>query len=470
MSQQGPGQGDAGDEGVRVVIASVIVIAAVAYLLVRHIDIFNAIIGSIAWLHILPFAMVVSYLPAVLEIPLIGPWLFLASAQAHDFLVAGGFSGMTLANANAVLSASGRAATFIYGPPLVWVLAFGRNTRVDMLYRKGHSLEGMITVQSETWLTTRMARSINPLKKPEFDILKLAAQVQKRIAKTDTATGAVPGLAIALRPASWNRGLRPQEWLVSGALAYDATRHRSLVEISDVADPREFEFRHQWTGLTIQGLSELLAEQLRSPWQGASELLPHQKALYAVFALFYNYDVKGGNRLLEDLGALAGVADGKGGQMDTLIRGEAALMAQIEKVCTGKAGSNLGKIASQHAWVESAFPRLLREARAGRGVLPSPAFLWLKGEDRTMWYILNGVGTDANMVECAGAMAHSKAEIQIGKPLRRPAMYQAARSLIEDYFDMTEDRIRHRSARELARRLPGEQIDRMGSDDEAGPA
>ena len=467
MSQNNQGQGDS-EDGVRVMIATAMVAAFFWYVLTQHIDVINAVIGAVSWLHVLPFALVVSYLPAVLDIPFIGGWLFLPAAQAHDFLLEGGFAGMSGSARNALLGASGRVALVIYGPALAWIALHGRNTRVDLQYRKLHSLESMITMQSEPWLTTRLVRTVNPLKKPEFDILKLAKQVEKRVEKADANTGAVPDVAIALRPGSWNRSLRPQEWVVAGGLSYSLRRHKEIADVADVIDPREFEFRREWVYLTIQSLSELLSEQLRNPWKGPLALPPHLRALYAVFALFYSYDVKGGNRLLEDLGALGGLAGGKAGQMDSLISAEKGMIERLNKICTGKAGQNLQKVADQHAWVESAFPRLLREARAGRGVLPSPAFLWLKAEDRTMWYILNGVGTDANMVECAGAMAHSKAEIQIGKPLRRPAMYQAARSLLEDYFDMTPDRIRLRSDREVARRLPGQQIDLFGSEPDDG--
>lgn len=467
MSQPGPGQGDS-EDGLRVMLAFGMVAAALWYVVTQHIDVINALIGAISWLHILPFALVVSYLPVVLDIPFIGGWLFLPAAQVHDFLLAGGFADMTSAARSDLLAASGRVALIIYGPALAWIALHGRNTRVDLQYQKLHSLESMINMQSDPWLTTRIVRAVNPLKKPEFDIIKLARQVEKRVEKADTDIGAIPDVAIALRPGSWNRSLRPQEWLVSGGLCYSLPRHKEIAEVADVIDPREFEFRREWVNLTIQGLSELLSEQLRNPWKGPLALPLHLRALYAVFALFYSYDVKGGNRLLEDLGALGGLTGGKTGQMDRLISAEKGMVDRLNKICTGKQGQNLAKVADQHAWVESAFPRLLKEARAGRGVLPSPAFLWLKAEDRTMWYILNGVGTDANMVECAGAMAHSKAELQIGKPLRRPAMYQAARSLLEDYFDMTEERIRLRSDREVARRLPGQQIDLIASDFDEG--
>ena len=170
MSQNNQGQGDS-EDGVRVMIATAMVAAFFWYVLTQHIDVINAVIGAVSWLHVLPFALVVSYLPAVLDIPFIGGWLFLPAAQAHDFLLEGGFAGMSGSARNALLGASGRVALVIYGPALAWIALHGRNTRVDLQYRKLHSLESMITMQSEPWLTTRLVRTVNPLKKPEFDIL-----------------------------------------------------------------------------------------------------------------------------------------------------------------------------------------------------------------------------------------------------------------------------------------------------------
>ena len=144
--------------------------------------------------------------------------------------------------------------------------------------------------------------------------------------------------------------------------------------------------------------------------------------------------------------------------MDDAILAEQGMMARIDKIAIGRQGKMLANNGLHHAWVESAFPTFLGFARKDRGVLPSAAFLWLKAEDRRMWYIMNSVGNEAVMAEAAGAIAHSRAETQIGKPLRRPAVYQAARALLEDYLDITPERVTSRHQREIRRRTPGQQI------------
>jgi len=147
--------------------------------------------------------------------------------------------------------------------------------------------------------------------------------------------------------------------------------------------------------------------------------------------------------------------------MDDAILAEEGLMARIDGILQGKPGAQMLEIANRHAWLESAFPAMLTYARKDRGVLPAAAFLWLKAEDRALWYILDNVGSEAVMIESSGAMAHFRAEHQIGKPIRRPAVYQAARALLEDYLDMTPERVVARHDKEVRGWTAGEKLDRL---------
>lgn len=464
---QGGGGGQAPDSEQEFLKVSIFMLIAVFVLigfLARHVDKLNAFIGAVTWLHIYPFAMLVKLVPVLLDIPVIGTWLFMATAQAHDFLIQGGFAQMTADNRWALLTSGGRAAVVIYGVFFAWVALRGQDFRVDMKYRSLHGLESMIYIQSEIWPTSRIARRINPLTGKEIDTRRIAGEVAKKVAADAGLPGALPARVVSIRPGSWNRGLRPEEWLLANGVTFDPERYKVISDPDAVYPAVEFDFRRKWENLNLETVSEILSEQLRTPWEGPMALRPSHRALYAVIALFYAYDVDGGNRLLNDLGILGGAISGKPGSMDAAIRAEQGLMARIDSVCTGEPGRKLAKVAEGHAYVESAMPAMIAAGRKDRGVLPAAAFLWLKAEGRLMWYILDSVGNDAIMIEAAGALAHSKAEIQIGKPLRRPAVYQASRALIEDYLDMTPDRIRTRAEKEVRSRSTGTRIDLIARD------
>lgn len=463
--QQSPEAQD--EEVLKVTIALLITAFIIIALIASQRPWINAVSGAVTFIHILPFAEMVRYMPFVLDIPLIGEWLFRMSALAHDFLLPGGFSDMNDAQLNSTLIAGGRAALVIYGPALIWILVRGRDFRVDRIYRQTHSLESMIRTQSEIWMTSRIALHVNPLKEPEVDARSIAAGLRKRLDSLPELPGqALPRQGIALKPGTWGRSLRPEEWLMTNGLIFDRDAHERLLTSNAMSRDVDFEFREKWESLDLESLSEVLAAQLRTPWTGPENLKPSLRALLAAMALFYNYDVEGGNRLLSDLGVLAGAVGGKPGKMDAAIEAEKGLLARIDEVISGKAGKKLLALGDTHAWLESAFPTFLAAARKDRGVLPAPAFLWLKAEDRLLWYILDNVGNEAIMIEAAGAIAHSRAEAQIGKPIRRPAVYQAARSLREDYLDLTEDRLKSRKAKEVRTRSPGQQVDLFWKDSE----
>jgi hypothetical protein len=460
MAQQSPQSGGDSDDFFKLsIMAFIAIMIAMYYLGLQRMRI-NALIGAVTWVHILPFALADRYVPALSDIPFLGRWLFDFCHQGLDFLENGGFAAMSSEARNSVLIAGGRASTVIYGGILAAIALKGDQARVDQKYRTLHTLESMIYLQSDHWVTSRIARHINPLKEKEVDPRRLADTVSARISKNPAQkSGLMPYRPAAVRPGIWNRALRPEEWLVSNGLAFDMTQYKVLSDPERISETFEFNFHDQWVNLDLEEISEVLSAQLRAPWRGPEHLRPCVRAIYAVMALFYSYDISKGNDLINDLSLLSDACKAKPGGMDDAIRAEAGMLARIDKIAMGKEGRRLAQVAENHAWVESAFPTMLAASRKDRGVLPTAAFLWLKAEDRLLWYILNNVGNDAITVEAAGAIAHSRAETQIARPLKRPAVYQASRALLEDYLDMTPERYEARMQKAIAQRTPGEQLD-----------
>jgi hypothetical protein len=421
----------------------------------------NVVTGLIAWAHIYPYAMAVRAFPALETLPLLGPHLFQYAHDGLKFLEQGGYAQMSPDQRVILLTIAGRCGLPIYVPVMLIAGTLGRSFRPDVVYRAGYTLETMIRTQSEHWLTSRVSRHVNPLRTPEVSAISLAKGVLKRRRGAPVIEGV--GSLISLdrppeRQGPWQRALRPEEWLLGMGMCF-SEEHALEAERRDWEyQNRLLEARDTWPATDINSLSELLSSQLRSPWSGFQALRPSHQAICAVMAGFYAFDINGGNALLNDLGGVHDAIGAKTGAMDAAILAEEGLMSRIRMILDGKPGKALAEVAARHAWVESAFPAMLQVARKDRGVLPAAAFLWLKAEDRLLWYILDNVGSDAVMIESAGAMAHFKAEVQIGLPIRRPAVFQASRALREDYLDVTEARIKMRAIKQELAMTPEERI------------
>jgi intracellular multiplication protein IcmP len=93
-----------------------------------------------------------------------------------------------------------------------------------------------------------------------------------------------------------------------------------------------------------------------------------------------------------------------------------------------------GKILSkcnQHAYENTAMLRALATAREEGGVLAPAQFVWMRGYDRALWYPLNNLGRQAYHMEALGAMCHYKAEKTTQRPIPRPKMEDAVKSISE---------------------------------------
>lgn len=443
----------------RSLIIAVILLLLLLFLLYLFTPQLNAMAGAVAWVHLKPLEMAAGHVPALLSLPFLGGWLFEPAVLVTGFLEEGGFAGMRTDQRSLVLTAAGRVAFLLYAPPLVAAALMGREFRPDVAYRGPLTLETMIRTQSEHWTTTRLTRHVNPLKLPEISASRILQRIDPaRVAGQDTAwTPATRGVVV---PDAWQRALRPEEYLLAHGLCLNPVMVEAARASGWSLPDRALENRDAWAGLDMDTLSEVLSLQLRHPWTGSFDgLRPVHRAVAAVMALFHAYDIDGGNALAKDIAIVNDGIRGRSGGMDAALMAESALSGRMDSILKGKPGKGLLEVASGHAWLESAFPAMLAASRDKRGVLPAALFLWMKAEDRLMWYILDSVGSEAIMVEAAGAIAHWRAEAQIGEPIARPAVYQTARALLEDYLDVTPDRLKMKRARAERRRRPGEDID-----------
>ena len=205
--------------------------------------------------------------------------------------------------------------------------------------------------------------------------------------------------------------------------------------------------RRHWDAVKIDDASEVFEAQLGPVWQGIEQLPPVESALAAVFSNFLGYRYAAANDILNALGVIAGRQPVRMWRMQRAVGGDRSLARKVAAALSSRSGREIERRSNRHGWKYTAFVAMLEAARKDRGIVASASFNWLKKEDRRLWYVLNNAHNSACCAEAAMACAHYRAEVQIGRPLFRPAAFQASRSLVEEYLDSRPERIKARRAK-----------------------
>ncbi len=252
-------------------------------------------------------------------------------------------------------------------PPLVGIVLYGTVFSPQNKFLTRHTLESLIAVQAKMWPVISPIVKFNPAK-----------------------TGRILGSIVPDKLPMFAEALSPEEWL-----SWNRIPVRNKVPDKD-------------------SVRRAFIQQLGPRWTGSVSSLPiHMRGLLAAFAL------KGVQKREESdafLGRLAQQwSPQKGFAPSEDVRKE------IDKILNDpKLGGLLGPILAKHAWRTTAILGVLQWARNGGGVLAPAQFLWLRAEDRALWYPLNNLGRRAYHSEGAGAIAHYMAETIAKKPLPIP--------------------------------------------------
>ena len=167
---------------------------------------------------------------------------------------------------------------------------------------------------------------------------------------------------------------------------------------------------------------QALAQQLGTRWQGPLKLPIHAQALYAAFALRHARKRKDSEALLDQL-ALSWTPEHG-------LRVPFKLRTKIRKIITNpKLGGAIQKFADQHAYTTTALLRCLARARAEGGVLAPASFLWLRGEDRALWYPLNNLGRKSYHAEAVGALVHYTNELIAAQKIPTPRFEEVIKGI-----------------------------------------
>lgn len=277
-----------------------------------------------------------------------------------------------------------KASTYIVVPALrplfalfiaamtIWVVLSGPNTR----YRRKLDLEGLIKEQSISFPTIAPFVKFNP----------------------STLPYRVVGQPVPSKMPLFAEALAPEEWI-----AYNEIQVRN-------------------NQIDANQTYQALMKQLGPRWQGPLHLPIHAQGLYAAFALRHARKRKESEELLGNL-ALHWSPE-KGLCLPSKIK------TQIRKIIKDpKLGGALQKHADRHAYTTTALLRCLGRAREEGGVLAPASFLWLRGEDRALWYPLNNLGRRAYHAEAAGALVHYTNELIARQKIPTPRFDDVIKSI-----------------------------------------
>jgi hypothetical protein len=402
----------------------------------------NFALGTLRYAQLYPFA----YLGELIDRTTWLTWLkdgwfdqvlFAPAQKAVTWLETNPFSRMGAEQRDALATIAGRCLAALYLPMLLVLGSLLRNLRPDITYRGTQTLESMIWQSSDYWLASRQARHINPLElegaeaAPPGPMPASEASTPPHLARCHheptgpAATESYLPLPPPTPLGAWSPALKPEEWLAGAGVTADPETKRFLPD----------------------DLRSCFHSQLGAPWTSFADLPLPARAIAAACAYYYAGRVQEGVDLLDDLALVFDVAGRRLG-MAAAIRRDRAVLARIEAALHSPAAAALERIAAQHAFVPTALVRVLIESRASRGVLASASFLWLKAEDRRLWYVLNNAGGNAYHVECAAAMSHYKAELQMQRPIHAPVVRYAVVALELDYLDLAPARQAKREQRQ----------------------
>ncbi len=385
-------------------------------------DEFRSVTGAASLILLKPLVRLTEAFEVLLDVPVLGPMFFhpsLHCCQSYTLLPLPSFHWQDWLELQWL---AGRTALLFFSVPMLtaaYLLRWRR--RPDLKFRMTHSFDSLIQRQGQSWPMSRLIRMFAPLDQripPAEAIVAMRDEIDISL-KSQLLRAAKP----AILPPSMEIALRPETWLLSEGLGHWPQRGQEM------ASPG-------YPCVSMGAVCEAMEEQMGTLWSGTYiDLRPSLRALAAAFALGMAAHEKDCEKLLTNLSGLAELSLPKE-SLDQVLLADGKRLKQIDAILRGTLGLRLLRQASHHAWQRTALASMLECARAGMGVLPSAWFVWLKHQDRALWYLLNALGNDVAAAEAAGLLAHFRAEQQAQQPLWVPMVGLGAMTLVNDYLGL----------------------------------
>lgn len=168
------------------------------------------------------------------------------------------------------------------------------------------------------------------------------------------------------------------------------------------------------------------ARQLGPRWKGPNKLPPDKQIFLAACCLRAARKRRESDDLMGRIAQCWSHDKGLRLSLDkTLVKDARAVLRNKEV-----SGKLLAKI-NQHAFRTTALVRALDVARSEGGVMAPAQFVWMRAHDRALWYPLNNLGRQTFHMEALGALSHYKIEKRTQRPVAKPKVDDAVRSLVE---------------------------------------
>ncbi|ODN43886.1 type IVB secretion system coupling complex protein DotM/IcmP [Piscirickettsia litoralis] len=155
----------------------------------------------------------------------------------------------------------------------------------------------------------------------------------------------------------------------------------------------------------------IFTKQLGKPWSGSSGLTTLEKAMFGILAAFACYDRASAESAMSDISM-------------SIQEKSIDYTLSIKLYNKYYNHKNIKEIIKLNYYNYTVFSSLLQAARQS-GIVSTAQFLWLKEQDRSLWYCLNNVGRQAVFIEAAGIRSHWLAESHIGGPIALPVIHKS---------------------------------------------
>jgi len=212
---------------------------------------------------------------------------------------------------------------------------------------------------------------------------------------------------------------------------YEFAEKNGLIEVSG----NEFDgFKRV---LNKEKTYKVFESQIGAPWKGLSNLSGYRLEMFLIMLAKAERNAELSLKLSDALSRK--YTSNKSSFGKKLSKENEILSKQLMKEVLSKYSNSsvLQKIEENYFYERSVFMAMLEAARDD-GVLASASFLWLKKQDRLLWYCLNQVGRTAAFVDISGIWSHFLAEKTIGQKIAQPMITNAVYSLDEFLFSTTE--------------------------------